>query len=138
VVPFGGHAIFVDAKRFLDHLPQEHFPAQSLAAHIYMASGVRTMERGNVSAGRDPATGRNRCPRLELVRFTIPRRVFTNLHMDVAAEGTIDLYQRRHEIPGLKFTYEPEALRFFQAIFVPIPLAESKKELEKLHASAKK
>jgi tyrosine phenol-lyase len=137
VVPFGGHAIFVDAKRFLDHLPQDHFPSQTLSAHIYMACGVRTMERGNVSAGRDPVTNDNRKPKLELVRYTIPRRVFTNLHMDVAAEGTIELFERRHEIQGLKFTYEPPVLRFFQAIFEPIPLQESKKEMERLHAVAK-
>jgi tyrosine phenol-lyase len=137
VVPFGGHAIFVDAKRFLDHLPQDHFPAQTLAAGIFIACGVRTMERGNVSAGRDPNTGDNRRPKLELVRFTIPRRVFTNLHMDVAAEGTIELFRKRHEIPGLRFTYEPPVLRFFQATFEPVPLKESKKELERLQTGVK-
>ncbi len=130
VVPFGGHAIFVDAKRFLDHLPQDHFPAQTLAAQVYMATGVRTMERGNVSAGRDPKSGQNRKPKLELVRYTIPRRVYTNLHMDVAAEGTIELWEKRHEIRGLRFTYEPQTLRFFQATFEPIPLEESARVLE--------
>lgn len=137
VLPFGGHAIFVDARRFLDHLPQDHFPAQSLAAHIYLESGVRVMERGNVSAGRDPVTGDNRRPKLELVRFTIPRRVYTNLHLDVAAEATIELFQRRHEIPGLRFTYEPHVLRFFQATFEPIPLEESIKENQRLAAMSK-
>lgn len=136
VLPFGGHAIFVDAKRFLDHLPQDHFPAQSLAAYIYMSCGVRVMERGNVSAGRDPNTGDNRRPALELVRFTIPRRVYTSLHMDVAAEGTIELYEKRHEIPGLRFNFEPQALRFFQARFDKIPLEESAWETEKLKAVA--
>jgi len=137
VVPFGSHAIFVDAKRFLDHLPQDHFPAQTLASEVYMSCGVRTMERGNVSAGRDPVTGQNRFPKLELVRYTIPRRVYTNLHMDVAAEGTIELWERRHEIQGLKFTFEPETLRFFQATFEHIPLEESKAEMERLQAAAK-
>ncbi len=137
VVPFGGHAIFIDAKRFLEHLPQDHFPAQTLAAEVYMACGVRTMERGNVSSGRDPVTGQNRHPKLELVRYTIPRRVYTNLHMDVAAEGTIELWEKRHEIRGLKFTFEPETLRFFQATFTHIPLEESAKELEKLKAGVK-
>jgi len=137
VVPFGSHAIFVDAKRFLDHIPQDHYPAQTLAAEVYMSCGVRTMERGNVSSGRDPKTGQNRHPRLELVRYTIPRRVYTNLHMDVAAEGTIELYERRHEIQGLKFTFEPQTLRFFQATFDHVPLEESKKEMERLNASVK-
>ncbi len=137
VVPFGGHAIFVDARRFLDHLPQDHFPAQTLAAHVFMCCGVRTMERGNVSAGRDPETGQNRHPKLELVRYTIPRRVYTNLHMDVAAEGTIELFEKRREIPGLRFVFEPEVLRFFQARFETIPLEESARELEKENAAVK-
>ena len=89
------------------------------------------MERGNVSAGRDPKTGKNRNPKLELVRFTIPRRVYTNLHLDVAAEATIELWKKRAEIPGLRFTFEPEVLRFFQARFEPVPLKESAMELEK-------
>ena len=93
------------------------------------------MERGNVSSGRDPKTGQNRHPKLELVRYTIPRRVYTNLHMDVAAEGTIELWEKRHEIPGLKFNFEPEVLRFFQAEFDLIPLEESAKEMERLKAA---
>lgn len=120
VEPIGGHAVFVDAKRFLPHLPQEEFPAQTLAAALYVDSGVRGMERGIVSAGRDPATGEHRKPKLELVRLAIPRRVYTNLHMDVAAESCIALYEEREEIRGLKLVYEPEKLRFFQARFEPI------------------
>lgn len=117
VQPVGGHAVFLDAKTFLPHLDQDTFPAQALAAEIYIDSGVRTMERGNVSAGRDPKTGENRRPKLELVRLTIPRRVYTQAHMDVVAESVIELYRRREEIRGLRFTYEPEYLRFFQARF---------------------
>jgi len=119
VEPIGGHAVFVDAKRFLPHLPQEEFPAQTLAAALYVDSGVRGMERGIVSAGRDPVTGENRAPKLELVRLTIPRRVYTNLHMDVAAESCVALYEEREKIPGLRMVYEPEKLRFFQARFEP-------------------
>jgi tyrosine phenol-lyase len=78
------------------------------------------MERGNVSAGRDPTTGRNRRPALELVRLTIPRRVYTQAHMDVVAESVIDVHERRDNILGLKMVYEPEYLRFFQARFEPI------------------
>ena len=117
VVPHGGHAIFLDARRFLPHIDQEQFPAQALAAAIYVETGVRAMERGNVSAGRDPKTGKNRQPKLELVRLTIPRRVYTQSHMDYTAEGIINLYQNRDNIKGLKFVFEPKVLRFFQARF---------------------
>jgi tyrosine phenol-lyase len=112
--------VFLDAKRCLPHIPQDEFPAQALAAALYVDSGVRAMERGNVSAGRDPVTGKNRNPKLELVRLTIPRRVYTNLHMDVVAESCIELYKERESIGGLKITYEPEALRFFQIRFEPV------------------
>ena len=117
VVPVGGHAVFLDARRFLPHIPQDQFPAQALAAELYVDSGVRSMERGIVSAGRDPKTGQHRFPRLELVRLTIPRRVYTNLHMDVVAESCQALYEEREKIQGLKMVYEPESLRFFQARF---------------------
>ena len=120
VRPIGSHAIFIDAKRFLPHVDQDEYPAQALAAELYIESGIRTMERGNVSAGRDPKTGKNRRPSLELVRLTIPRRVYTQAHMDVVAESVIDVYNRRDEIRGLKMIYEPEYLRFFQARFEPI------------------
>jgi len=120
VEPIGSHAIFIDAKRFLPHIDQDEFPAQSLAAELFIDSGIRSMERGNVSAGRDPVTGKNRRPPLELVRLTIPRRVYTQAHMDVVTESVVDLYERREDIRGLKMVYEPEYLRFFQARFEPI------------------
>jgi len=116
VKPIGGHGIFVDAKAFLPHLSQDEFPAQTLAAEIYVDSGVRTMDRGIVSAGRK-ANGDNYYPKLELVRFTIPRRVYTQAHMDVIAESTAAVYERRSKIKGLKMVYEPQYLRFFQARF---------------------
>lgn len=116
VKPIGGHGIFVDAKAFLPHLTQDQYPAQALAAELYIDSGVRTMERGIVSAGRKQ-NGENYYPKLELVRFTIPRRVYTQAHMDVIAESTAAVYQRRNSIKGLKMTYEPKYLRFFQAKF---------------------
>jgi tyrosine phenol-lyase len=120
VKPIGSHAIFIDVKRFLPHVDQDEYPAQALAAELYIESGIRTMERGNVSAGRDPKTGKNRRPPLELVRLTIPRRVYTQAHMDVVTESVIDVYKRRDKIYGLKMVYEPEYLRFFQARFEPI------------------
>jgi tyrosine phenol-lyase len=115
--PIGGHGIFLDATRFLPHLHQDKFPAQSLAAEIYLDSGVRTMERGVVSAGRNPKTGKNYYPKLELVRLTIPRRVYTQAHMDVIAESVANVYDYREKITGLKMVYEPKYLRFFQARF---------------------
>lgn len=120
VRPIGSHAIFLDAKEFLPHLDQDHFPAQTLAAELYLDAGIRAMERGNVSAGRNPETGQNRRPPLELVRLTLPRRVYTQAHMDVVAESVINVYERRNEIRGLKMVYEPEYLRFFQARFEPM------------------
>jgi tyrosine phenol-lyase len=117
VEPIGGHAVFLDAKRFFSQIPQIEFPAQTLAAEIYLDSGVRTMERGIVSAGRDKDTGDHYYPKLELVRVTFPRRVYTQAHCDVTAESIIDVYQRRESIKGLKMIYEPKYLRFFQARF---------------------
>jgi len=120
VTPIGGHAVFLDARRLLPHIPQDRFPAQALAAALYLESGVRSMERGVVSAGRDKVTGENYMPELELVRLTIPRRVYTQAHMDVTAESVIQVAEQAEQIQGLKFTYEPEVLRFFQARFEPV------------------
>ena len=113
VVPIGGHAVFLDAKRFIPHIPQHQYPAQTLSAEIYEQSGVRTMERGIVSGqhGDEPYDG------LELVRLTIPRRVYTTEHLDYAADSMIHLYNKSKMIKGLTMTYEPKELRFFQARF---------------------
>jgi tyrosine phenol-lyase len=119
VLPVGSHGVFLDATAFLPHLDQDLFPAQTLAAELYLDSGVRSMERGNVSAGRDPKTGENRRPRLELVRLTLPRRVYTQAHMDVVAESVAEVYERRDAVKGLTMVYEPPQLRFFQARFEP-------------------
>ena len=117
VKPIGGHAVFLDARGFYPHIPQEQYPAQTLASNIYVDSGVRTMERGIVSAGRDPKTGQEHHPRLELVRVTMPRRVYTQAHMDVVAESILEVYEQRDQARGLKMIYEPKYLRFFQARF---------------------
>jgi len=119
VKPIGGHAVFVDAKALLPHVPQESFPAQALAAEIYLESGVRGMERGIVSAGRNQETGENHRPALELVRLTIPRRVYSNDHLEFVADAIVDLHRRRDSIRGLRMTYEPPTLRFFSARFEP-------------------
>ena len=120
VRPVGGHAIFLNAKKFYDHISQDHFPAQMLAAQLYLDSGVRSMERGIISAGRDPRTGNHRYPALELTRLAIPRRVYTEAHMDVVAESVKAVYQEREQAKGLKMIYEPAYLRFFQARFEPV------------------
>ncbi|HYB14472.1 MAG TPA: tyrosine phenol-lyase [Streptosporangiaceae bacterium] len=120
VKPVGGHAIFLDARRFYPHLDQEQFPAQTLAAELYLESGIRGMERGIVSAGRDPQTGEHRHPSLELTRLAIPRRVYTQAHMDIVAEAVEATYVRRDDAKGLTMTYEPRHLRFFQARFAQL------------------
>ncbi len=120
VRPVGGHAVFLDAKTFLPHLSQDELPAQSLAAWIYEDTGVRGMERGMVSAGRDEK-GEHHRPSLELVRLTLPRRVYTQTHLDYVAEGVGRTYARRKELPGLRFVHEPRFLRFFQSRFEPLP-----------------
>ncbi|MFQ3632629.1 tyrosine phenol-lyase [Roseiflexus sp.] len=117
VQPVGGHAIFLDARRFYPHIPQREFPAQTLAAELYLDSGIRAMERGIASAGRDPKTGDHYYPKLELTRLTIPRRVYTQAHMDVVAEAVKAVYDAREQTRGLRMVYEPKYLRFFQARF---------------------
>ncbi len=120
VLPIGGHGVFLDARRFLPHVPQREYPAQALTAAIYIDSGVRTMERGAVSAGRRKDTGEEYFPELELVRLAIPRRVYTQAHMDVTAESVLAVYEEREKICGLRMVYEPRYLRFFQARFQPL------------------
>jgi tyrosine phenol-lyase len=117
VKPIGGHAVYLDAKAFYPHLTQDEFPAQALAACLYEDAGVRAMERGIVSAGRDSETGKHHYPALELVRLTIPRRVYTQAHMDLTAESVIAVHEERRSARGLKIVYEPRYLRFFQARF---------------------
>ncbi len=117
VNPIGGHAVFIDARATLPHIPQEHFPAQALASALYVDAGVRVMERGAVSAGRNKETGENYMPKLELVRLTLPRRVYTQAHMDVVVDSVVRVMERADKIKGLRFTYEPEYLRFFRGRF---------------------
>ncbi len=120
VQPIGGHAVFLDARAFYPQLAQDLFPAQTLAAALYLDSGIRSMERGIVSAGRDPKTGDHKRPKLELTRLTIPRRVYTQAHMDVVAESVKACFDAREAARGLRMVYEPKYLRFFQARFEPI------------------
>ena len=120
VEPPGGHAVYVDARRFLPHVPQGHFPAWALSVALYVEAGVRSVEVGTVLAGRNPATGDHDYPKLELLRLAIPRRVYTQAHLELVARAIIRLYEQRDRIRGFRFTYEPPVLRHFTARFEPL------------------
>lgn len=112
--PIGGHAIFIDALKFLPHLKREEFPAQTLGIELFKEAGVRAVEIGTLLADRDPETRENRYPKLELLRLAIPRRTYTNNHMDYIAAALKNVFDRRNEIKtGYKITWEPEILRHF-------------------------
>ena len=112
--PFGGHAIYVDASRFLPHVKREQFLAQTLALELYQESGVRAVEIGTLLADRDPETRENRYPRLEMLRLAIPRRVYTRNHLDYVAAALQNIFQRRKAITsGYRITYEAPLMRHF-------------------------
>jgi tryptophanase len=119
--PFGGHAVYVDGRAFCPHLPDEQLPAWSLSVALYVASGVRSWEAGNVLGGRpDASTGGWRWPALDLLRLAVPRRVYTASHLDYVARSVIELHASRHEIRGLRFVYRPPLLPQFIATFEPV------------------
>lgn len=120
VEPAGGHAVYIDARRFLPHLPQDEFPGWALSLELYLEGGVRTVEIGTVLSGRNPATGRHDYAKLELVRLALPRRTYTQSHLDWVAETVAAVYARRAEVKGVRFTYEPPVLRHFTARFEPL------------------
>ncbi|MHA7111437.1 tryptophanase [Sunxiuqinia elliptica] len=118
--PLGGHAVFVDAKRFLTHVPKEQFIAQTLAIELYLEAGVRGVEVGTLLADRDPVTKENRYPKLEFLRLAIPRRTYTNNHMDVVAAGLKNIFDRRESITsGFQITQEAPIMRHFTVKLKP-------------------
>lgn len=115
--PPGGHAIYLDMKKFLPTIPPDQFPGMAFCAHLYLESGVRGVEIGTLLNGRDPDTGLNRPATLELVRLTIPRRVYTFKHLDYVVEAVKKVWEKRDEIKGFELSYEPPVLRHFTAMF---------------------
>lgn len=116
VKPVGGHAVYIDAKRFLPHLPQSQFPGQALVVALYREFGIRAVEVGSLMfAQPDEKTGEMKYPQLELVRLAIPRRVYTTEHMRYVAESVIELHRQREHLKGLRITYEAPVLRHFTA-----------------------
>ena len=116
VKPIGGHAVYLNAKEFLTHIPQEQFPGQALTVSLYKEAGIRAVEIGSLMfAHRNADTGEMVYPDLELVRLAIPRRVYTTQHMNYVAEAIIDIYKKRRKIKGLYIVYEAPVLRHFTA-----------------------
>lgn len=121
VKPTGGHAIYLDVKRFLPHIPQKDFPAQALACELYLKAGIRGVEIGSLMFGaKDPETGKEKYPDLELLRLAIPRRVYTTAHIEYVAKSIIDIYNNKENIKGLKLVYEADILRHFTARLEPL------------------
>jgi tryptophanase len=116
VKPVGGHAVYLDARRFLPDIPQSQYPGQALVVALYRDFGIRAVEIGSLMFGHaDPATGREAYPRLDLVRLAVPRRVYTTEHMRYVAGSVIDLFRRRDTLRGLRITYQAPVLRHFTA-----------------------
>ncbi|HOJ37931.1 MAG TPA: tryptophanase [Ignavibacteriales bacterium] len=117
LLPTGGHAVYIDAKRFVPHIPPSHFPGQAVAVALFEDAGIRSCEIGSVMFGKKDDNGNMIHPPMELVRLAIPRRVYTQSHMDYVAEAVIETYKRRMSIKGMQIVYEAPILRHFTARF---------------------
>ena len=121
IEPPGGHAVYVDAGRLLPHIPRDQFPGQALSVELYLEGGIRGVELGSVAfAYKDPETAEMRYPSMELVRMALPRRTYTQAHLDYVVEVMARIYRKRETLRGYRFTYAPELLRHFTARFVPV------------------
>ncbi|MBK8945195.1 MAG: tryptophanase [Ignavibacteriae bacterium] len=120
IEPPGGHAIYIDAKRFLPQIPPQEFPGQSIVCELYLVGGIRSVEIGSVMFGKYDENGKTVSPPMELVRLAIPRRVYTQSHIDYVAEVIIEVFKNRENLKGYKFTYEAPMLRHFTARFEKI------------------
>ncbi|MFC1481056.1 tryptophanase [Candidatus Neomarinimicrobiota bacterium] len=121
VQPPGGHAIYIDAKAMLPHIPQAQYPAQALSCELYLEAGIRSVEIGSVMFGKvDQTTGVETCADMELVRLALPRRVYTQSHVDYVVEAIISVFENRDKLAGMKIAYQPEYLRHFTAKFQPV------------------
>jgi tryptophanase len=118
--PPGGHAIYLDAKRFLPQIPADQYPGQAIVCELYKTGGIRSVEIGSVMFGKYGADGRLISPPMELVRLAIPRRVYTQSHIDYVIECVLDVYSRRNTMNGYRITYEAPQLRHFTARFEPL------------------
>lgn len=117
--PTGGHAVYLDARRFAPHIPLDQFPGQAILCQLYVHAGIRAVEIGSVMFGKYDQDGKHIAPPHELVRLAIPRRVYTQSHIDYVAEAVIEIFEQRDQLKGLHFTYEPPILRHFTARFEP-------------------
>ncbi|RCK76691.1 MAG: Tryptophanase [Ignavibacteriae bacterium] len=121
LVPPGGHAIYLNAKKFAPHIPPEQFPGHSIVCELYLHAGIRAVEIGSIMFGKyDKNTGKHIPPKMELVRLALPRRVYTQSHVDYVIEAIIEIYNNREKLKGYRFTYEPPILRHFLAKLEPI------------------
>lgn len=120
LVPTGGHAVYIDAKRFLDHVPAHQYPGQAVVCELYKVGGIRSVEIGSVMFGKYDHDGKLISPAMELVRLAIPRRVYTQSHIDYVIECVIEMYENRKSLRGYEITYEAPQLRHFTAQFKPI------------------
>lgn len=123
IKPTGGHAIYLDAKRFMDHIPVHEYPGQALCNALYLEGGIRGVEIGSVMFGKYAADGGLISPSMELVRLAIPRRVYTQSHIDYVAEVIAEVYEKRQQYHGYRIVYEPQYLRHFTAKFEPMAVS---------------
>jgi tryptophanase len=120
ILPTGGHAVYLDAGKFCEHIPNYEFPGQAIACALYLKGGIRACEIGSIMFGKYDENGKTVSPDLELVRLAIPRRVYTQSHIDYVAEVIIEVFEEREKLKGFKIVKEPAMLRHFTAEFAEL------------------